>query len=231
MKRTLAPLAAIVLAVACGGQSSTTQPSSTASAPAAAATSAAASRATATAGGPKLVDVVKGGALASYKVSYTWSTSGAGQSTTSQQTWYYKPPKARYDLSIGQGGSFSIFLLEDGTYFCTSSGGSSFCQKTSDQAGLQQNQAADFDLQIRQRPDQFDATYQGTRTIAGQQAQCFGVSSHTVGASGDTTACYSSNGVPLLWQSKSQGQEVTMEATSFSTTVTDADFSLPAPVR
>jgi len=37
--------------------------------------------------------------------------------------------------------------------------------------------------------------------------------------------------VPLLTQIKSQGQEFTMEASNFSTAVSDADFKLPAAVN
>ena len=51
------------------------------------------------------------------------------------------------------------------------------------------------------------------------------------GAFGDVTRCYSTNGVPLKTTMNSQGTTVVMEATAFRTTVTDADFKLPGPVR
>ncbi len=223
-------LAVLLFGAACGGGQPTGagQPSAQATlATAAPAGSAAASSAAA---GPNLLDLLKTGKQTNYKVSYRWSIVTGGQTITSQQTWYYKPPKARFDYALGQTGtSFSLFVLETGTFLCTSAGGTAFCQKSSQQSALQQNQAADFDLQVRDHPDQFNSTYQGTRAIAGQQGQCYVVKSLAASALGEVTSCYSSAGVPLYQQIKAQGSEVTMEATSFSTTVSDADFQLPAP--
>ena len=45
------------------------------------------------------------------------------------------------------------------------------------------------------------------------------------------TSCYSTNGIPLKTTINSQGSTLVMEATAFSTAVTDADFKLPAAVR
>ncbi len=238
MRRIIGMGAAFLFAVACGGGGSQTAPATQAASaePMAAATSAPTSTITAsqpTQAGPKLIDLVKAGRLASYKVTYKWTVSGQGQSMDSQQTWYYKPPKARYDYALaGAGGAtFSVYALEDGTYFCTNAGGTAFCQKTSAEAAFQQNAAADFDLQVSGKPDQFSATFTGSKTIAGQQAQCFGVKSLAGGAFGDVTSCYSTTGIPLSMQVSSQGSSFSMEATSFSTTVSDADFKLPGPVR
>jgi hypothetical protein len=44
----------------------------------------------------------------------------------------------------------------------------------------------------------------------------------------DATTCYSSGGVPLKTVITVQGQSLTMEATAFSTNVTDADFVPPS---
>ena len=227
---------ALVTATACAGAQPATGGAPSTLAPVAApstTTPAAASTPTAApSSGPSITDVLKAGKLATYKVTYKWTIVTGGQTIDSQQTWFYKPPKARFDYALGQGaGSFSMFVLEDGTYICTSAGGTSFCQKSPQQAAVQQNPAADFDLQLNARPDQFNATYQGARSIAGQQAQCYSVKSVAATAFGDVTSCYSATGVPLLTQMRSPGSDLTMEATAFSTTVTDADFTLPAAAR
>jgi hypothetical protein len=237
MKRLIGIGIATLFAVACGGGASQTTSATQAASVAPAATSAATAAASAStaAAGPKLTDLVKSGKLGAYKVSYKWTMSGGAQNVDGQQTWYYKPPKARYDYAMstaGGGALFSVFKLEDGSYFCTSMSGTAFCQKVESDAGMGQNPAADFDLQMSGKPDQFNATFTGTKTIAGQQAQCFGVKALGGAAGfGDTTSCYSSSGVPLLVQMAAQGSSITMEATSFSTTVSDADFKLPGPVR
>jgi len=85
--------------------------------------------------------------------------------------------------------------------------------------------------QLQGDPTKFNAAFTGSQTIAGQQAQCYNVKSLAGGAFGDVSTCYSSNGVPLKTTITAQGTSVTMEATAFSTNVTDADFALPAAVR
>jgi len=231
MLRALKVLMAGALAsAACGGGASTSAQATTAVS-AATATQAASTAAPATASGPSILDLLKAGKATSYKATYTWSITAAGQTQTSEQTWYYKAPNARFDFSAGPGATFSVFSLTDGTFVCTSAGGQSFCQKSGDQAAFGQNPAADFALQLQGDPSKFNASFTGNQTIAGQQAQCYLVKSLAGGAFGDVTTCYSTNGIPLKTTINSQGSTLVMEATAFSTTVTDADFKLPAPVR
>jgi outer membrane lipoprotein-sorting protein len=228
--RSIFICALTVLVAACGGSAAPAAqaPTVTTAAAATAAATASTSAPAATPSGPNVADLLKAGKLSTYKVTYKWTIVAGGQTQTSEQTWYYKAPKARFDFSAGPGSLFSVFTLEDGTYVCTTAGGQSFCQKSPGGSGLDANPAASFGLQFQDHPEQFNASFQGTRSIAGQTAQCYGVKSIAAGAFGDVTSCYSSNGVPLLTKMTSQGQEFTMEASNFSTTVTDADFKLPA---
>lgn len=223
-------LAAATLALAaCGGTASPA-----AQAPTASAGSVATSTQSTTTGapaGPNIADLLKAGKTTTYKATYTWTIAAGGQSTASTQTWYYKSPNSRFDYSVGQGASFSIFSLADGTYLCTTVAGSGFCQKASGQAAFGQNPAADFALQLQGDPSKFNATFTGSQSIAGQQAQCYKVQSIAAGAFSDVSTCYSSSGVPLKTTLSASGSTVTMEATDFSTTVADSDFTLPAAVR
>jgi len=230
MMRQLSICVIAIVLGACGGAAapSAQAPATTPAAAVTAAQAAATSAPAATPSGPNVADLLKAGKLSTYKVTYKWTIVAGGQTQTSEQTWYYKAPKARFDFSAGPGSLFSVFTLEDGTYVCTTAGGQSFCQKSPGGSGLDANPAASFGLQFQDHPEQFNASFQGTRSIAGQTAQCYGVKSIAAGAFGDVTSCYSSNGVPLLTKMTSQGQEFTMEASDFSTTVTDADFKLPA---
>ncbi|MFN2572679.1 MAG: hypothetical protein ABR537_13885 [Gemmatimonadales bacterium] len=228
-----AAASAIVLA-ACGGAAAPSGAAPTTAAPAAAATTtppAATTGAAVTTSGPNIADVLKAGKGTTYKATYKWTTTAGGQSTTSEQTWYYKAPNSRFDFSAGPGATFSVYSLSDGTYVCTTAGGQGFCQKSADQAALGQNPAADFALQLQGDPAKFNASFTGSQSIAGQQAQCYTVKSLAGTAFGDVSTCYSSTGVPLKTTINSQGSTFVMEATAFSTTVTDADFKLPAAVR
>lgn len=231
--RILTVLAIALLALtACGGAASpaANAPATTAASTTTTAAATSAATAAATAAGPNIADVLKAGKATTYKVTYNWTISGGGQNVTSQQTWYYKAPNARFDFSAGPGATFSVYALPDATYVCTSAGGSNFCQKSAGgQGAFAQNPAADFATQLQTNPGQFNASFAGTQTIAGQQAQCFSVKGVATTGFGDATTCYTSSGVPLKTALTAQGQTLTMEATAFTTNVSDADFVPPSP--
>jgi hypothetical protein len=65
------------------------------------------------------------------------------------------------------------------------------------------------------------------RTIAGVDAECVEFESAD-GTEG--TACYAEGGIPLLIEATTTDGPLRMEATSFSTEVSDADFEPPFPV-
>ncbi|MDT5280072.1 MAG: hypothetical protein QOJ20_1267 [Mycobacterium sp.] len=235
MMRILIGVAIAALALsACGGAAGpSAQAPATTAAGAAATTTATQSGSTAagTPSGPNINDVLKAGKSSTYKVSYKWSITAGGQTQTSEQTWFYKAPNSRFDFSAGPGATFSVFSLADGTYVCTNAGGQGFCQKSPAGTALQSNPAADFGLQLQSNPDQFNSSFTGTKSIAGQQAQCYAVKGVASSTFGDVNSCYSSTGVPLLTTMSAQGSTFAMEATSFSATVADSDFTLPAAVR
>ena len=119
--RVLPVLAIALIALsACGGSTSTT--TSTSAATTAAATQAASTTAAAatTASGPSILDLLKAGKATTYKATYKWSITAGGQTQTSEQTWYYKAPNARFDFTAGPGATFSVYSLTTGTYLCTS---------------------------------------------------------------------------------------------------------------
>lgn len=182
---------------------------------------------------PSFLDLVKQSKATTYKVTYKMSGTDSGQSISGEQTWYSKPPKTRFDISMTDGaqkGSASMYLLEDSMYMCTSERGESMCLKMAKPQAMQQNQGARMQEQIQSNPEQFDTTYQGTRQIAGQAANCFAIKAKksTDPSLTEGTFCLSTQGVLLLMQSKGQGSELNMEATAFSTAVSDGDFKLPA---
>jgi len=230
MMRLSIVLAGVAMALAaCGGAASPAPQATTAGTTSVAGSTQ--STATGAQSGPNIADLLKAGKTTTYKATYTWTIAAGGQSTASTQTWYSKSPNSRFDYSVGQGASFSIYSLADGTYLCTIVAGSGFCQKASGQAAFGQNPAADFALQLQGDPSKFNATFTGSQSIAGQQAQCYKVQSVAAGAFSDVSTCYSSSGVPLKTTISASGSTITMEATDFSTTVVDSDFTLPAAVR
>ncbi len=190
-----------------------------------------ATQAPAAAQGPTFLDLAKAKKAASYKVTYRVSGTTGGQTVSSDQTWYVKPPKSRFDIYAG-ADVVSTYVLEDGTYFCSRAGGQTVCLKMPASQALGQNVGAQADQQVTGQPDAFDPNYQGTRQIAGQTGQCYVVRPKTAQAGfAESAFCYTAQGVPLFIQAKGQGFESTLEATAFSTSVSDDDFKLPAPAR
>ena len=137
-KRAVLALMVSVI-VACGGSTpagsadagASTATTGGANASGGSTSSGAAATTAATTNGPKLADLLAAGKLAEYKITYRISASGGGADAFSgDQTWYFKPPRARFDFSMDQGGqktTISFFSLADGTYYCFGTGGSSQC--------------------------------------------------------------------------------------------------------
>lgn len=174
-------------------------------------------------------DVVGAASASSYKVSYRVSSTAGGQAVSGTQTWYVSGSRFRMDLTGAGAGSISIFVTPEGTFSCLSGLGApgAQCIGLGQTQAFAESPAAVFDAQIRADPDAFGATFRETRSIAGTSASCYGLTGTGAGFS-QGTICYTTGGVPLLYQFDASGLSFTMEATSFGTP-TDADFQLPAP--
>lgn len=244
MEGKRAALALLVsFVVACGGAAPATTGAS--SAPTAAATTAPTTAATTSAKpsaaassapdvSAQLSALLGASKSATYKITYKITASGAGADAFSgEQTWYFKPPRARFDFTTTQGGqklTLSYFTLPEGTFYCFNVGQIQCLTVAGVGSPLDQNAAAVAQQSLISNPSGFGATPSAGKTIAGQQATCFDVS-NKAGAGGfdSGTFCYSKEGVPLLSTfSTPQYASWSVEATNYSTNVTDADFTLPA---
>lgn len=145
-------------------------------------------------------------------------------------TVYSKPPKRRTDSSGLMGmGPTSTFDLEDGTYSCSGQGATGSCVKLPAGGGERQPAQAPDDLV--KNADAYETTPAGQRQVAGQNAQCFNLKAKTPSAAmTEGLSCITSTGIQVYMQAKMAQGELTMEATSVSTTVADADLQLPFPV-
>ncbi|MEK7216160.1 MAG: hypothetical protein AAB289_11235, partial [Chloroflexota bacterium] len=205
--------------LACGGGAPPAAPTAAAgaAAPTAAAVPTATPAPTATPTGPNLAALFNAAKAASFKVTYRVSGNAGGQAMSGEQTVYVKPPKTRVDLTAalgGQTGSMSMYSLPEGVFMCVS-GGQSFCTA----APGSQPSVADT-LKKNLSPDLAGTTPQGSRQVAGQSTSCF-----RTAVEGQTALmCMTSAGIPLYVESAG----AVMEATSFSTSVSDSDFNLPS---
>ena len=223
---------AFVIAASCGGSAT---PTGTAGATATnAAVASSVGSGGPTSGSPSFGQILGAAKASEYKVTYKLTATGGAEGFSGEQSWYFKPPKARFDFTSsasGQAATISLFALPDGTYMCF--GGTGQTAQCIGMSGLdtalQQNPAAAFQESFIQHPDQFSGVLVETRQIAGQQAHCYDVkaSAATAGLT-DGRFCYSTQGIPLLQRFAAQGGTWSMEATNLSTTVPDSDFTLPA---
>ena len=231
----------LTFVVACGGASPASSSGAGASAGAGTGTAGATgagSPATAQPGAnssePKLLELLSAAKLTQYKVTYKITTTGAGASFSGDQSWYFKPPRARFDFGMDMGGqktTISFFSLPDGSYYCFAGGGSTECLSIAGVGSpLDSNLAASFQQSLINNPDQYGGTFTQTKTIAGQQGLCYDVKATATVATGLSagTFCYSKEGIALLSQFSAAGSSWSMEATNVSTTVPDSDFTLPA---
>ena len=226
---------AFVIAAACGGGATPTGTTATgATATSAAVATGGVASGAPTAGGPSFGQILGSAKATEYKVTYALNATGGG-AFSGEQSWYFKPPKARFDFSSSVGGQsvvVSLFALPDGTYMCFggSGQGASCIGMSGLDTALQQNPAALFQQSMIQHPEQFSGVLVETRQIAGQQAHCYDVKPVNTVTTGltDGRYCYSPQGIPLLQRFGMQGGTWSMEATKLSTTVPDSDFTLPA---
>ena len=210
---------ALMLVVSCGG-----------AAPASAAATPASAQPAANAGQPKLAEVLASAKLSEYKVTYKITATGV---PASEQTWYFKPPRARFDFGFDIGGgqktTISFFTLPDGTFYCFAAGGQSQCLSVPGVGSpLDANAAAVAQQSLIGHPDQYGAIFKEAKTIAGQPGLCYDVTGSATGAFTAGTFCYTKEGLSLLSSFTVSGSTWTTEATSLARTVPDSDFTLPA---
>jgi hypothetical protein len=185
------------------------------------------------AGQPKLADLVAASKVAVFKITYHISATGSqpGQDAAiGDQTWYFKPPRARLDfvsLYGGPGAWASVFDLPEGTFLCSDQAGQTQCM-----AGLStpldQNMVAVARRDLLSDPARYDATFKETKKIAGQDGLCYEVTPKASSMFTTGNFCFTKDGISLLTSATMYGVTYSMEATSFSTTVPDSDFTLPA---
>ena len=245
-KRFLSVVLASVVVAACGGGASTT---TTASAGASAAATTAATTARTTAptaaatsaapAGPGLADLLAASKNATYKITYKITATGGGaEAMNGTQTWYFKPPRSRFDFNIAQGGQnlqISFYSLPEGQIYCTvitGAGATCFSVKGAG-SPADSNIAMSTQSELINNPSKYGATFTGTKTFAGLQGNCYDVKSTVAaGAFSGGSFCYSKEGIPLLqsFTASAQGQSSswTVEATNYSATVADSDFTPPA---
>jgi len=157
-----------------------------------------------------------------YMVVYNLVSSGS-QAFSGTMTQYIMvsgaQTKMRVDTAM-QGQQTR--MVYDGTTAnsCANVNGAWNCYTIQYQADTAQKTRDD----IKNNPSKYTVTALPDKTIAGVTAKCF----ESTNSGSTVDYCYSSEGVPLYIKTVASGMTTEMTATSFSTSVSDSDFALPA---
>ncbi|MCX6021367.1 MAG: hypothetical protein NTZ05_06500 [Chloroflexi bacterium] len=177
---------------------------------------------------PEFATLMKA-AAGGYKATYNLKvTRGGVEQMSGAATMYTKPPKMRFDMATkidGKESPMSMYRLDDGNFMCATLGAQQQCLKLGQgelAPGLDTQQA------MMDKPDDFEITPKGSRTIAGAAATCFTAKKKSDASAAVNEMCYSADGIPLAFSIVDKDALTVMEATSFSKTVTEADFTLPS---
>lgn len=205
----------LLLAVSCGGSTTPALPSPSPFEPS-----------------PPFEDVLSASKKIEYEVTFQFTATGPRQVFIGEQSWFFKPGKARFDLKSTLAGksSMSLFALPDGAFMCLGAGAQAECTAISGlETALQQNPAAFYQASLIAHPEQFSAVLVGTRHIAETHAHCYEVRPLAITSELPSGRfCYSKDGIPLALRVSAPAGQWSMEATSLSATVPDSDLTLPA---
>ena len=231
------------LALACGGggEKATTSPKATASPSGGATASGATATPKATAASEaarEFADLAKKAKSASYKAKYKVDfKSPTGEPVTGTMTFILKPPKTRFDAEMkgiagDLAGSVTMISADDAGYMCVAA------QRTCLKVPKSQIESAAPSFsdilqgpeEILQDPAKYSLTKAGSKNIAGARATCWKAADPGTKSEGEF--CLSGEGVMLSasFKGTDQGQG-TLEATEYSTRVSDDDFKPPYQVQ
>ena len=167
--------------------------------------------------------VVQHKASYEYKFRRAWNDSG-----TVQATRYVKPPRLRYDSTLmvavaGFSYSEAKYILPDGNYVCRLSMNPVICETMF---------AIPPDVTWPTEWANQPATEKGTRQLLGMTAYCYGIEERTfLNDIRQVERCYTVDGVMLSSRHLIGDMDSEAVATSYTLSVSDDEFLLPAPVK
>ncbi|MCK5333180.1 MAG: hypothetical protein KAJ24_01610 [Candidatus Aenigmarchaeota archaeon] len=160
-----------------------------------------------------------------YKISYTVNTA---EFENAAMTQYMKGTNMRID-SIVDGVESQAYIKESGIYSCAKAPEGWLCFGFETTNSIKEQISYIPAGYLDENPEAYNVMRMEKRRIAGASAQCY--KSENTQDNSYFETCYSSDNVPLhiMVVSSEPGVGVMeMTATSYSTSVSDRDFELPA---
>jgi hypothetical protein len=134
--------------------------------------------------------------------------------------------RTRFDIEA-EGETVVMIMTADAVLFCSDGACFSMATDGGPFPNLGEMLTSEVDS-IQEDAATSEVTRAADRTIAGVQAECYDFRDTAEDSSG--TICYSSDGVPLFIEAESADGVFKLEATTYGTSVSDADFEAPFPV-
>ncbi len=152
-----------------------------------------------------------------FMVKYDLVSSGMQSSMTQ-----YMMGTNNIRMDITTSGIEARTIIKDSTFYsCTKISSSWTCQ----QINMQLPATSQAETEIKDNADDYQFTYIGSRQIAGTTASCYRMTSQ---GKPDVDYCFSPEAVPLYVKVTANGVVSELTATEYSTSVSAADFELPA---
>lgn len=174
------------------------------------------------------VDSLLGALRLSHGWKATYDLSGTGGVSGVMTQYMSSGGNFRMD-AVSSGIESRTYVVGKGVTICAKQDASWNCYKFSGESLNSSTEvSATLGTDLEQNPSGYTVTADGSMQVAGTTAACYKV----VDKDGTVRYCVSPEGVPLyvLTNSQSGGVSATyeMKATSYSTSVLDSDFALPA---
>ena len=157
-----------------------------------------------------------------WQVDYDIVSNAQGTQFQSTMIQYFKgADKIRSDTKT-QGVESRTYLLNGELTSCTQTSGSWNCFKIE----KQKDNVEDVENGLESNPANYEVTTDGTKVIAGVTTKCFKVLEKSQGAT--IRYCFSGEAIPLYISFVSSQASTEMTAKSFSKSVSDSVFDIPA---
>jgi hypothetical protein len=175
-----------------------------------------------------LASIFGGFGTASFNVTFNMEGDSAGEAMTGEWTWIQDTAGNRTRFEVNSDGQNIVMITTaEQTLVCAE--GSCF-----DAGGTMGASMPDIGDMFTDGIDEVQADASGGtvrridgRTIAGVDTECVEFDG---GDGTEGTACYAEGGIPLLIDSTTADGAFHMEASRFSTDISDADFEAPFPI-
>lgn len=153
-----------------------------------------------------------------YKVTYEMTSTTNGQTMSGEMTQYVDlPDKFRTDTTA-QGTESRSYLIDDKFTICTKQE-TWLCFENEFEKSASDMVSED----LKDNPEDYQVSKLPSKTVAGVSTDCFRV----VVEGGNVDYCYSKDAIPLYIKTVTDTSQAELIASSFSKSVTNADFEPP----